>query len=379
MASAALLLSFACAGDDLPTAAPAAPPVLSFHDFGLESPAATPLNFPVPLTVPTYDGSGEAVHPDVLWFPARWHGWEYWMAFSPYPRGMQKYENPSIVVSHDGRSWQVPAGMVNPIINPARRRSYNSDPDLSYDARNDRLVLLNREVRGGFNLVSMLTSPDGVSWSAPRTMFRRPNHGMISPALVLSPTGGATIWYVDAGSKACRKRVTRIARQEVSAGALNFSAPDRGWSAPRVVGLVQPGYFIWHLDVSWIAAKQEYWAVYPAYAAKGCGARDLFFARSRDGITWTTYQTPVLRHEDERWTSAMLYRAALLYDASRDAVRIFLSASAPGPEWRLGYVEFTYAELLAALDGSSPRALVGHRLKPGGPIPPPPIDEGRLP
>ncbi len=350
-----LSLAAACALASCATEEPLTAPTLTFHDFGLEAPAAQPATPLVRLTVPTYDGSGEAVHPDVLWFPRSWHGWEYWMAFTPYPKGEQRYENPSLAVSHDGVQWEVPAGLANPIV-PPLRHGFNSD------------------VRGGFNLILSLSSPDGITWTAPKLLFRRPNHGIISPAMVLSASGAPTVWYVDAGPKRCPRRVTRILHRSAATGdAFATEAPDRAWSAPRVAALEQPGYFIWHLDVTRVAAKREYWAVYPAYDRRGCGARDLFFARSADGITWTTYPRPILRHEDARWTSAMLYRASALYDPATDRVRIFLSGSAPGPVWHLGYVEFGYAELLAGLQAVGPSAVRG----PGDS--PPPRQEGELP
>src|SRR5207247_11171815 len=125
------------------------------------------------------------------------------------------------------------------------------------------------------------------------------------------------------------------------------AAPERGWRRPSAAGLEQPGYFIWHLDVTWVAEKNEYWAVYPAYDRRGCGARDLFFARSSDGVTWTTYSRPVLRHEDQHWTSAVLYRASALSDPPTDRVPPLLSGSAPGPQRPLGHAQLRCRQLPA--------------------------------
>ncbi|HEU5218491.1 MAG TPA: hypothetical protein VFU23_07520, partial [Gemmatimonadales bacterium] len=52
-------------------------PSAEFGEFGLQTPAETPASPLIKLVVPTYEGSGQAVHPDVLWFPAGWHGFEY--------------------------------------------------------------------------------------------------------------------------------------------------------------------------------------------------------------------------------------------------------------------------------------------------------------
>ncbi len=369
----AIALGAGCSGSDRVVA-----PSVEFQDFGLQAPALRPVTPLTLLVVPTYDESGQAVHPDVLWFPSGWHGFEYWMAFTPFPGGHEELENPSIVASHDGIAWEVPAGLSNPVVRRPPTGAYNSDPDLSFDATTDELVMLTRQVRAGFNHVSLLTSTDGVHWTEPRKSFRRRNHGMISPTMVLSSSRDPRLWFVDGGKKKCAKRLTRVMRQEgVGRRPLENPGLEHGWGPAREAGLRQPGYHIWHLDVAWVAARGEYWAVYPAYPAGQCGPRDLFFARSPDGMRWTTYPVPLLRHEDERWTSAMLYRAATLYDAERDVMRLYLylSAAAPGPDWRLGVVEFKLSELLTRLsDGvASPRS--GMRMTKGGPL----IDEESLP
>ena len=77
-----------------------------------------------PLITPTYDGSGEAVHPDILFFPNGWRGWEYWLVITPYPGDDTSKENPSILVSHDGITWREPAA--SPI--PSRSRASASWP-----------------------------------------------------------------------------------------------------------------------------------------------------------------------------------------------------------------------------------------------------------
>jgi len=59
-------------------------------------------NAPTWQNTPTYDGSGQVVNPDVVYFPSGWHGYKYWLAMTPYPNSNDDYENPSILVSNDG-------------------------------------------------------------------------------------------------------------------------------------------------------------------------------------------------------------------------------------------------------------------------------------
>src|SRR5258706_15870766 len=75
---------------------------------------------PTLMTVPTYDGSGQSVHPDVVAFDSPWHGARYWMTMTPYPKSNQKLENPSILSSDDGVAVGGPAGLKNPVVAPPR-------------------------------------------------------------------------------------------------------------------------------------------------------------------------------------------------------------------------------------------------------------------
>jgi len=67
-----------------------------------------------PLFIPTYDGSGQAVHPDILYWKD-----QYWMTCTPYPYGVDTYENPCIYTSKDNYNWQVPDGCINPLAYPS--------------------------------------------------------------------------------------------------------------------------------------------------------------------------------------------------------------------------------------------------------------------
>ena len=52
-----------------------------------------------PCTTPTYDGSGQGMHPSVYDAGAgeTWNGHRYWMAMTPYPNNDSTKENPSIL------------------------------------------------------------------------------------------------------------------------------------------------------------------------------------------------------------------------------------------------------------------------------------------
>jgi len=343
----------ACSGDvPLPTAV-STPPVVeaSFLEISTSPIPLTPL---VQLTLPTFDKSGQAVHPDVVRFPGAWNGWEYWMAMTPFPKGNEAYENPSVLVSHDGLTWQVPAGLVNPLAKTPTKGGYNSDPDLSYDSANNRLILIYREVTATTNLVYTVTSLDGVHWSRPVLAFKRPNHSIVSPTVTFGPTGNPTLWYVDAGPKSCAERITHVMMETGSSpAALKPASQDKGWTLPKL-NLNQPKKNIWHMDVTWVPERREYWAVYVAYPGHDCFGQDLFFARSNDGVTWTTYSIPFLQHGASTWTAGTLYRSSVMYDASRDVIQFFVSGQAVDKSWHVGYVDYSLKSFLSSLENGYP-------------------------
>src|SRR5690348_1682788 len=68
---------------------------------------------------PTYDGSGQVTEPSILEFPGEWHGFRYWLVVAPYPHSNDLDENPSILTSQDGLHWSAPPGIENPLEKPS--------------------------------------------------------------------------------------------------------------------------------------------------------------------------------------------------------------------------------------------------------------------
>ena len=118
------------------------------------------------------------------------------------------------------------------------------------------------------------------------------------------------------------------------------------------VGLIQPGYVIWHIKWRWVAEKQQYWALYAAYpiTSYGCASDDLFFATSADGKNWKTFPVPMLSRLDARFNFQTLYRATFLYDASGDKLQVIASALENKSGWGEFAVTSNYSRLVAALN-----------------------------
>lgn len=310
---------------------------------------------PTPMTVPTYDGSGQAVHPDIVAFDAAWHGARYWLTMTPYPKSDQTLENPSVLTSDDGVNVAVPAGVQNPVISPPRRsKDYNSDPELVYEAQTKRLVLFHRLVDKQANTVHVSTSLDGRTWKATPAPFWERRHRVVSPTVAPRTGAAARMWYVNAGKAGCDAESTTVMTRRAS--DLTGRVVETHWVSPVATDLAIPGYVIWHIKARWIASKSEYWMLISAFPehGNGCHTDDLFFARSIDGLHWTAYSEPIMRHEERDWTAAAVYRSTFLYDEATDELNLWISARGSDGAWRLGYARTRYALLLSALEADKP-------------------------
>ena len=290
-------------------------------------PLLTPASAPIPLTFATYEGSGEVVHPDMVVFPEQWNARKYWMALTPYPNSSTDTENPSLFAGAGADALDVPEGLANPL---ARTRiGYLSDPDLVFNPATNELWLYYREVESvkkshKADHVRLMRSGDGIHWSASRELFSAKAKYVVSPTIARTTEGDWRLWEVDAGAKGCSADVTRIMERRSTDGV--------AWGAPRETRFTQAGFMPWHLDVQWVPSRHAYFALVAAYKrGRDCGSTDLFLATSLDGVTWTTYSSPILEHGAVPQFASSVYRSTFAFDETGENITIWFSGSAPAP------------------------------------------------
>ena len=264
----------------------------------------------------TYDGSGQAVHPDFIPHPFADAPSADFLTLTPYPEGNAAYENPSVFSDTDLLHWRVPVGASNPVVSP--HGGYLSDPDAVVDPERGEVRLYYRQVTDE-NGIWMVRSTDRVRWSAPVLVAHAPNHEIVSPTVVRRGAGDWYMWSVNAGPAGCASSSTTI--------ELRRSADGVAWSAPRTVTMSGMTGSAWHLDVEWIPSRQEFWAVYPAKVAGGCTTAALYFARSTDGEHWTASPGPLLARGALAELQDVVYRSSLSYDADNDLVTVWYSGA----------------------------------------------------
>ena len=285
------------------------------------------------LTIPTYDGSGQAVHPDVYYNASGWKGYKYWMAMTPYPNTNSDFENPSIVTSNDGYNWVVPQGLTNPIVLPIS--GYDSDPNLAF--KNGTLYLYYREVSTPYDILKMKSSNNGITWSPEQTLLELPNYQLIAPAVVYNSADGLFyLWYVDTGTQGSQATSTQV--------ILRNSNDGIHWSSPQIVPISIPGKIIWHINTQYIPELNEYWMVISAGTGVVTSNNELFFAYSIDKLNWNVLPGKILG-PGKNWDNEEIYQSAINY--INNSVKIWYSAASIGTleTWHMGYSETSLTDL----------------------------------
>jgi len=274
---------------------------------------------PVMINVPTYDGSGETVHPDVLRIDAGFgpQKFRYWLAINPYPGSDDSFENPSVFGSHDGVLWELPEGAPNPIEVPVG--VHYADPDMVFF--DGTLYLFFRQ---GYT-TRLTKSSDGVTWSESQLVINQPTCGLLSPTVI--HTGGEfKVWYVDTTDAITYTLATRT------------SVDGETWSDPTgcTVNGVPEGRNLWHQDIT---ISQSGGLVGIFNISVGAGADGLLhYGYSDDGgLTWTI--SPNFLDRIHSFEGATQYRATLLpVPNMADVYEMWYSGRSSTNVWRTVYL-----------------------------------------
>lgn len=223
------------------------------------------------INIPTYDGSGEATHPKVLYFKESFNGYKYWMVNTPYTYNNAYLENPSIVVSNDGIKWEEPKGINNPVSGyPSKIRddSYYSDPFMLFDEdhfelffRKTKSVLNGRISRNGYNYLYMQTSNDGITWTEPKLILDNNVPERYMSVSVIKTDGLYKMWYVN-----YEGNVRYIESTDLES-----------FTKPIDVNIKDFNKNVWHGEVQYIGNKYIY-----IFMIK----YNLYYTKSTDGINF---------------------------------------------------------------------------------------------
>ena len=281
------------------------------------------------LEIPTAYKSTQANHPDVLYFKNGFHGYKYWMACTPYPDSIDKFENPHILVSNDGISFYVPKGLKNPIVNTPNdnmQGGHLSDTDLMY--KNNMLILHyvynKRGVLGPAKFYRVI-SRDGIKWSSPELIYESKQTVQgYSPAFVAE--GKLTkMWFISG---------------EGSFNYVQSKDNEKTWESAKNCNIDLGEWKSWHVDV--IKTDKGYEGLMCA-KNPGVKTRAVFYIRSTDGINWSSSKYPIIFPTETSWDSAEVYRSTMI--KLGNDYKLWYSARSKANKWHIGYIELNEKEI----------------------------------
>ena len=298
------------------------------------------------LDIPTYEDSGQLAHPQVLFFEEKFMGYHYIMVMTPYPYADNSQENPSILGSQDGVIWEVPQGVINPVVGvpvDVEHGGYYSDPFILRNG--DELELWFRhtlatmcmEKNGEYvqnnthNRIYRTISTDLSSWSEFETIFDCPNHIEHFMSVVVMYDGFKyRLWYAN---------FTSALFYVESADLIN-------WSPRRQVRADLNGFGIWHHDIVFTGEKYEAlftsadWGNEPRFR--------LFYAVSDDGLDFGIGREIVIEQISPALKGLTVYKSTFV--RQNGIYQMYLSVFSNNYEWRLFYFEIAEEYLYKLFD-----------------------------
>lgn len=287
-----------------------------------------------PLRTPTYDGSNQAVHPDVLYVESGWNGYKYLMGLTPYPNGNDDYENPQILVSNDGFNFNYLEGMKNPLDLPKDAGNGGHYSDISLCIVDDVLEVYFRynpsaKARGIpdnlTNIIYVMKSRDGINWSgkelvlAPETFSKQ--YDYVSP-IIICDDGIYKIWFSNYSSDLYYTE-TKDWKSFKEIQVCNFKdKPDN--------------FHLWHHDL--IKTDLGYEMVINGYENSNFAKQNLYYTFSQDGVNFLSMKDILnISDRDKSFDNGTLYKSSLV--RLKNKYLLYYSARSKSGQWRIGLAE----------------------------------------
>jgi sucrose-6-phosphate hydrolase SacC (GH32 family) len=237
------------------------------------------------IKLPTYEKSGQAVHPDISYSPTR--NPPYIIAFTPYPFSIDKYENPSIAVSHNGLRFFEEIKGINPLA-PPPSIDHNDDPDF-FEYENKYAVMYLETLRPEKQNLILLESYDRKKWVSRivHCDYLKAGDPMIVSPAYANIKHHDYLYYVD-------KTKTEYTIQYVNIGK-GFSPDFTNRHTITLSGEMPKSAMPWHIDI--ISNNEtRYMLICFLSKQQGKTIHDLYIAQSTDGVDWRLSNKTLLKN-----------------------------------------------------------------------------------
>lgn len=238
------------------------------------------------LKFETFDGSGQLVHPDIL-FVNNNSDKAFYLVATPYPNFDNKNENPSIYKSLDGINFFEPVKSINPLV-PTPVYGHNDDPDMWFNsiANVFNIQYLETMRPDSQNLV-LLSGKPGEIWEKKTLIHYNLKKGekfIVSPSIINENNSSKILFYVAKDyDKKGHNRVEYLVCKKKKWKKKKHVVPEIETPA---------GFTPWHVDVVKSGEKfymllDGFWGNEPVWGEKDINKYTLLLATTNDINKWT--------------------------------------------------------------------------------------------
>ena len=324
-----------------------------FTSLFMTSSAQLPLlNSPRPLVIPTYDGSGQGMHPCIIDFQSQynkssWGGYRYWMVMTPAPYKQRFLENPSLIGSQDGIHWIVPDGMKTPLVNCTPPEN-NADPDMIYNPTTNELWLYfdraNHKQKVG--AILLIKIKENFTMTDPQVLFQWDpqnfDSAIVSPCIWMESPSRWHMWGVFVNYP--NPFVYKFSSDGIHWDKTIICQDDKGGDP-----FPSKGYRPWHQSckpnykehrIEFIVASRTNISKNYPQSLTDC----LVYAQcpmDHPGIVTLPLQSPLLIKSDTGWDNQLVYRTTFIIDDMHFGYRyrIWYSACDKKDRWGIGFIQ----------------------------------------
>jgi hypothetical protein len=277
------------------------------------------------LTIPTYEKSGQAVHPDIL-YDMTIDKPNFILVFTPYPFSNDKYENPSILISSDGLRFFEEFPHINPLVQ-APLIDHNNDPDIFYYENRLNIIYLETLRPEKQNLI-LLSSLDRQKWDSRIVNTDYLNRGdpmIVSPCYSLI-NNVPYLYYVNISEPIFKIQYVRIEKNFIP----NFNQRED-------IDILLENNNPWHIDV-FLSKNFIYMLICCVSIRNNKKKYDLHIARSVNGRQWVLSEIIVLNNA-YRSTGLIINNDIYIYYSRQNTILA---------DWKIGIVKFRINKFFTA-------------------------------
>ena len=324
---------------------------------GIEARIPILQNAQQPLRIPTYDGSGQVVHPSVIDFlneygVVAWSGYRYWMVLTPYPYSQDQYENPSLYASHDGFTWVVPQNISNPLITASTlgNKGFLFDPDMIYNPDSDQLWIYYRFASTDVLKMQLICINPDLTVTTPVTIIEQSpwsqkDNQTRSFCIYRESSDRWHMWGGGGKGKAPYNTYYFFSNDGISWSEPHLVLNQDGVDPFQSIGLSN-----WHMSGK--PNRKERRVEFLVYTTVNNHLRKHLFS-SRNPIVYaecsvdspvlfrTPVISPVLLPSKKGWDSGRLYRCSfqIIDEKTTYLYRIWYSAQGSDGQWQIGHTK----------------------------------------